>query len=134
LRRGLLEQNFWLPQQALIEFVAAVSRPRAAFGGRPLLPLAHALREVESFCVQFPVLYPDHDVLITAVRGCSTYGLSWFDAHLWAFAEVNGIAEILSEDFEHGRHYGGVRVVDPFLEASGISEPLPPLYGPADAG
>lgn len=44
------------------------------------------------------------------------YGLSWFDAQLWAYAEVYGLAEIWSEDFEHGRRYGTVRVVDPFHE------------------
>jgi hypothetical protein len=55
------------------------------------------------------------------------YGLSWFDAHQWAYAEVYGVAEILSEDFEHGRHYGSVRVVDPFLAADGVHE-LPALY------
>ena len=45
---------------------------------------------------QFPILYPDDAVLRTALRGAAAYGLSWFDAHLWAYAEVNGIEELLS--------------------------------------
>jgi predicted nucleic acid-binding protein len=45
------------------------------------------------------------------------YRLSWFDSHLWAYAEHYGISEILSEDFEHGRRYGTVRVRNPFLSA-----------------
>ena len=77
---------------------------------------------------QFPVLYPDDEVLITALRGVSVYQLSWFDAHLWAYAEVNGLDEILSEDFEHGRHYGSVRVVDPFLSAADSVYELPAMY------
>jgi len=77
---------------------------------------------------QFHILYPGPDVLTTALRGAAAYALSWFDAHLWAYAEATGIAEILSEDFEHGRHYGRVRVVDPFLSASGEVHELPPLY------
>ena len=51
----------------------------------------------------------------TAVRGEAAYGLSWFDAHLWAYAEIYGLAEILSEDFQHGRMYGTVRVRNPFV-------------------
>jgi predicted nucleic acid-binding protein len=51
-----------------------------------------------------------------AVRGSAAYGLSWFDAHLWAHAEYYGLAEILSEDFPHRRLYGTVRVVNPFLK------------------
>jgi predicted nucleic acid-binding protein len=67
-------------------------------------------------------------VLKTALRGASMYGLSWYDAHLWAYAEVHGIDEIYSEDFEHGRHYGSVRVVDPFLAASDAVHELPGMY------
>ena len=83
---------------------------------------------------QFPVLYPDDEVLITALRGVSTYQLSWFDAHLWACAEGNGLDEILSEDFEHGRYYGSVRVVDPFLSAADSAYELPAMYDPAGPG
>jgi predicted nucleic acid-binding protein len=67
-------------------------------------------------------------VLLTALRGTAIYGLSWFDAHLWAYAEVHGLSEILSEDFEHGRHYGKVRVVNPFLAAADGVHELPALY------
>ena len=65
--------------------------------------------------------------MLTALRGTAVYGLSWFDAHLWAYAEVYGVDEILSEDFVHGRHYGTVRAVNPFLNADGVHD-LPPLY------
>jgi predicted nucleic acid-binding protein len=42
------------------------------------------------------------------------YELSWFDAHLWAYAEVYGLREIWSEDFQHDRRYRTVRVVNPY--------------------
>jgi hypothetical protein len=42
--------------------------------------------------------------------------LPWYDAPLWAYAEHYGLAEILSEDFEHGRRYGTVRVRNPFVD------------------
>jgi predicted nucleic acid-binding protein len=115
-----------LPHQALVEFFAAVVRPRRDLGGAPLLPPEEARLETEGLMAQFRVVYPNRDVVQTALRGTAMYGLSWFDAHLWAYAEVYGFAEILSEDFTHGRHYGTVRVVNPFA-ADGVHE-LPPLY------
>jgi len=128
LRRGLANDTLVLPHQAILEFVAAVIRPRPDLDGAPLLRKADALLEAESLLLQFRVLYPTRDVLTTALRGVATYGLSWFDAHLWAFAEVFSVPEIMSEDFEHGRHYGSVRVNNPFLAASGQVQELPPLY------
>jgi len=49
------------------------------------------------------------------LRGAAAYQLSWFDAHLWAYAEHYGLAELISEDFEHDRLYGSVRARNPFL-------------------
>jgi predicted nucleic acid-binding protein len=127
LREGLLADSLILAHQCVIEFVAAVTRPRRDLGGASFLTADRARLEAEELLAQFPVLYPDRDVLRTALRATAMYGLSWFDAHLWAYAEVNGVAEILSEDFDHGRHYGAVRVVNPFLPADGVHE-LPALY------
>ena len=128
LRSSLSGDAVLLPHQAIIEFVAVVSRPRSDLGGAPLLPIEKARLEAEALIGQFRVLYPTREVLVTALRGSAAYQLSWFDAHLWAYAEVHGISEILSEDFEHGHHYGSVRTVNPFLgTARGVRE-LPPLY------
>ncbi len=111
-----------LPHQAIIEFVAATTRPRKDLGDRPLLTRPEAYREAEELLSQFIVLYPTEEVLLSAFRGAATYQLSWFDAHLWAYAEVYGVPEILSEDFQHGRLYGTVRVRNPFI-AETIHEP-----------
>lgn len=113
LREGLVRGNVHLPHQALVEFVAAVSKPLLP-GRAALLSLAEALREVEELLLAFPVCYPDASLFRTALRGATAYGLSWFDAHLWAYAERYGLDTLYSEDFEHGRFYGAVRVVDPF--------------------
>jgi predicted nucleic acid-binding protein len=128
LRDGLIAGDLVLPHQAIVEFVAAVTRPRSEPGDCPLVPLERAILEAESHLAEYPVVYPTPEVLRTALRAMSAYQLSWFDAHLWAYADVHGIAEILSEDFEHGRHYGRVRVTDPFLTAADRLNELPPLY------
>lgn len=104
-----------LPHQAILEFVAAVTRP---IRGHIILKQPDALREAEEFLKQFTVLYPNQAILRDALRGCAAYQLSWFDAHLWAYAEHYGLPEILTEDLQHDRLYGTVRVVNPFLGAS----------------
>jgi predicted nucleic acid-binding protein len=112
LKDGIESGEARIAHQAIVEFVAAVTRPVIA--GRPLLAPGDARREAEEFLSQFEVLYPDDAVLRTALRGAAAYGLPWFDAHMWAYAERYGIPEIASEDFESGRRYGTVRVVNPF--------------------
>lgn len=100
--------------QAIIEFVAVTTRPLA--DGQSLLTPEDARREAEEFLVQFEVLYPTEGVIRTALRGCCGFQFSWFDAHLWAYAEYFGLPEIISEDFQHGRLYGSVRVRNPYLD------------------
>ena len=113
LRRGIAEDSIRVPHQAIMEFVASVTRPLV--GAMPLLLVQDAIREAEEMLRQFIVLYPDEMLLRTALRGAAAYQLSWFDAHLWAYAEHFGLSELLSEDFQHDRFYGSVRVVNPFL-------------------
>ena len=112
LRRGIVENSVRLPYQAIIEFVAAVTRP---IRGHIILEQPDALREAEEFLKQFTVLYPNEAILRDALRGCAAYQLSWFDAHLWSYAEHYGLPEILTEDLQHDRLYGTVRVVNPFM-------------------
>lgn len=114
LRRGLEETRLCIPHQALVEFVNAVTRGRA--GMRPLLTREEAWDQAEDFLTEFPILYPNEAMFRTALRGMATYRLPWYHAHLWAYAEHYGLAEILSEDFEHGRRYGTVRVRNPFAD------------------
>ncbi len=113
LRRGIADGDVRLPHQAIVEFVSAVTRPLGH--APPLLPVDEARREAEELLAQFTVLYPTENIVRTALRGAAAYGLSWFDAHLWAYAEHYGIPRLWSEDFQHDRLYGTVRIVNPFL-------------------
>ena len=112
LRRGETSGDLRIAHQSLVEFVNAVTRSRAA---SPLMTSADATRQAELFIAEFSVLYPNQHVFRTALRGMATYNLSWFDAQLWAYAEHYGLPEILSEDFEHERMYGTVRIRNPFV-------------------
>jgi predicted nucleic acid-binding protein len=112
LQRGLRDDSVRIPHQALIEFVSAVTRTKV--GSDPLLSADEARHEVEELMTQFPILYPNAAIVHSALLGAAAYRLSWFDAHLWAYADYYGLEEIVSEDFEHGRLYGSVRVSNPF--------------------
>jgi predicted nucleic acid-binding protein len=113
LRQGIADGSISIAHQAIVEFVAAVSRLQE--DGRPLLEPLNARRDAEEFLSEFEVLYPDEEVVRIALRGAAAYQLSWFDAHMWAFAERFGLDELISEDFQHGRLYGTVQVRNPFL-------------------
>jgi len=114
LRRGATDKTIRIPHQALIEFVSVVTRRKG--NGTPLLPEEEAIRQAEGFIAEFPVLYPNEQVFRTALLGMATYRLPWFDAHLWAYAAHYGLPEMLSEDFEHERMYGTVRIKNPFVK------------------
>ena len=118
LRSGIASGSARVPHQAIVEFVAATTRGGP---GQRLLEAADARREAEELMAQFPIIYPDDAVLRTALRGAAAYGLSWFDAHIWAYAEVHGIAELISEDFQDGRLYGTVTIRNPFLVSLAVN-------------
>jgi predicted nucleic acid-binding protein len=103
LREGIALNTIRVSHQALIEFYAAVSRPLSGQG--PLLHEHDARRETEEMLSQFQVLFPDETVIRTALRGIASYRLSWFDAHMWAYAEAFGLDELISEDFQDRRLY-----------------------------
>jgi predicted nucleic acid-binding protein len=114
LREGIANASILVPHQAIVEFVAAVSRPLGKLP--PLLDPTEARREAEDMLAQFDVLYPTEGLVRLALRGAAAYQLSWFDAHLWAYAEHFGLGELLSEDFQNGRLYGSVLVRNPFAQ------------------
>lgn len=112
LRQGIRSGNLLLAQQSVVEFVAVVTRQLE--GAARLLSLTDATREAEELLLQFDVVHPNDEIVRLALRGAAAYQLRWFDAHLWAYAEHHGLEELLSEDFQHDRRYGTVRVVNPF--------------------
>jgi predicted nucleic acid-binding protein len=112
LRRGIADRSVFIAHQSVIEFYAAVTRPLRGAGR--LLEPGDATRETEELLVQFDVIYPGAEVVRAALRATAAYQLAWFDALIWAHAETNGIDEIISEDFQHGRSYGRVKVTNPF--------------------
>lgn len=102
-----------IPHQALLEFYAVVTRPLKGVK-RSLLTANEVREEIEILLLTSVILYPVENVIRLGLYGAATFGLSWFDAHLWAYAEHYGCSVIYSEDFQHGLYYGSVKVVNPF--------------------
>ena len=58
---------------------------------------------------------PDGDTVRRAVEAHSQYSVHFYDGMILAAAERGACARILSEDFNAGRSYFGIRVENPFI-------------------
>ena len=114
LRKSIADGEARLSHQAIVEFVAATSRPIGK--ANPLLSPTDSRREAEELLSQFDVLYANDALVRLALRGAAAYQLPWFDAHMWAYAEYFGCEILWSEDFQHERAYGTVTTIDPFRD------------------
>ena len=111
--RGVAERSIRVSYQAVIEFYAVVTRE--IHGTGRILDNVSAIRATEEWLAVSDILYPTDEIIRAAMRATVVYQLPWYDALMWAYAELNGLTEIISEDFQHGRLYGRVRVRNPFL-------------------
>lgn len=112
LERGIGERSLVLSHQTIVEFVSVVSRIYGPERQR-LLSVEEVITQTEALIDMFPILYPMEGALRLALRGMATYRLSWFDAHMWAYAEFYGLSPLYTEDFESGIRIGTVEIVNP---------------------
>ena len=95
-----------LTVQCLAEFFHVVTR-------KATLPVKVAAALVEGWRIQFPVVAADGAVLSAALDQVARRHLGFWDALLLETARAAGCGILLSEDFQHGRNYGGLLVLDP---------------------
>ena len=55
------------------------------------------------------------DIFLSAVAICNRYQLSYWDGAILAAAQSSGCDTVYSEDMSSTQDYGGVRVVNPFV-------------------
>jgi predicted nucleic acid-binding protein len=96
-----------IPAQVLAEFSSVMLRKAR----RDAKDVAD---DVDSFRRAFPVLPLTAAVVEEALRGVHAYGLSYYDAQIWAVAHLAQATTVLSEDFNAGARLEGVAFVDPF--------------------
>jgi predicted nucleic acid-binding protein len=98
-----------LSAQVLSEFFVNVTRKIAA-----PLSIAQATERIEHYVQLWPVFEVTAQTVLEAVRGAREYGLSFWDAQIWAAAHLNRVSVVFSEDFNTGAVVEGVRFVNPF--------------------
>lgn len=103
--------DFGLSAQVPQEFYVTVVRKIET----PLDP-DEALAWIEELEV-FPCLPIDAALVKIAVELSSRHRISYWDAAIVAAAESLGAPILYSEDLSHGRRYGPVRVLNPFLSS-----------------
>jgi len=100
-----------LSTQVLSEFYNTATRKLS-----PPLTLDQAEAQLSHFVAVWTVFGVTPRVVLEAVRGVREYGLSFWDAQIWAAARLNQVPVIFSEDFNSGAVVEEVRFVNPFAE------------------
>ena len=96
--------------QVLSEFA------RVALQKSPRVPFDVLYDVLENVDRRFRVVPVTSQIVIEAVRGATRFGMSFFDAQIWAAARLNQVPVILSEDFSHDQTIEGVLFLDPFTK------------------
>jgi predicted nucleic acid-binding protein len=104
-----LDDDLILSTQVLQEFYVAVVRKLA----RPLdeADAAQAVREL----ARLPVVQIDASMVLGAIELSREHQLSLWDALILRAAHTADCTAVLTEDLQHGFHWAGVTVQNPFL-------------------
>jgi predicted nucleic acid-binding protein len=107
-RQLLSEPGIGFSAQVLQEFyAAAVTKQR--------LEMTHGEAvEVLNSLAAYPVWPISRGLVLAAIEAKQQFQISYWDAAIVMAAKLMGCRTVYSEDFNHGRDYGGVRVINPF--------------------
>lgn len=83
------------------------------------LPVKESTETVSEFLL-WNVIENRVDLFREALTLQSEVQLSFWDASILAAAQASGATELWSEDFQHGRNYGGVIAKNPFVADGGV--------------
>jgi len=73
-----------------------------------------AAREIVALYGTWPVVQVDVSLILTASQLEERHKLSFWDALVVETARVGGATRLVTEDLQHGRRIGGVRIENPF--------------------
>ena len=97
-----------LSTQVLIEFYSVITRKL-----RPAIPAQEARAAVATYA-EWCAIPTDPTLVIEASQLAEEHTLSFWDALIVAAAKRSGARLLLSEDLQHGRTFGYLRVENPF--------------------
>ena len=105
------QQRVVVSTQVLAEFASVTTGKLEV-----CLTRAAAADAVRDFMEAFEVVPVYSETVDEALRGWGSYGLSYWDAQIWAAAILGDVSLVLSEDFSDGMEIEGVRFADPFAD------------------
>ena len=107
----LVEQGWSVPGETAIS-VQVLQEMHANLHKRGV-SRAESGRIIRDF-TQWLVIDNSVDLLLKAIGEQARWQLSLWDALILAAARASGASELISEDFNEGQDYGGIRVINPF--------------------
>jgi len=109
---GLVKQGWTTPGDTAIS-VQVLQEMHVNLGKRGV-PRSEATRIIRDF-TDWPVVDNTLDLLEAALEDQARWRTSLWDSLILAAARTSGALELITEDFNHGQNYGGVRALNPFL-------------------
>jgi predicted nucleic acid-binding protein len=109
LARSLQSGAVVISTQVLQEFFVTVTRQLT----RPL-PASEAEAALRRL-MELSVVQVDPELILAAAVSSRRDRISFWDALILAAASAAGCQEVLSEDLQHGRSFGRLRVANPLL-------------------
>lgn len=110
-------QRAMLPLQALNELFFVCIRKR-------ILPLKVAESYNHSLIQSMRIIPPSQEDLNQAMQLHREHRLQFFDALLISTASRAGCTTFFSEDLQHGRDFGALRIINPFTLTQDVFEHL----------
>ena len=107
----LVEQGWSSPGETAIS-VQVLQEMHVNLDKRGVSPTV-AAQVIRDFS-QWPVVDNSLALLLAALEEQARWQISFWDALILAAARASGAAELITEDFNHGQDYGGIRAINPF--------------------
>ncbi len=107
-RAAVQDGSFVISTQILQEFYVAVTRKLQ----QPVSPDA-ARAALEEFS-KLPVIPVDTAMIVAAARTSHSHTVSFWDALVVEAAQAAGASVLVSEDFQDGRRFGELLIMNPF--------------------
>ena len=87
-----------------------------ALTGKYRLAPERAAEIVQEWRDAVPIVAADEACLTDAMDAVIAHSWSFWDAMIWATAKHANCRLLISEDSQHGRTFGGITIVNPFVE------------------
>ena len=112
IRAALAQPGYVISYQIAQEFLNVVTGKFAGF-----ITCEHALDYLESVLRPLMLVHSSAHLFRAALEIRERYRISWYDSLIVAAASEAKCSVLYTEDLQHGMQFGGVRVINPFLQS-----------------